>query len=181
VAAAGSGAVAPPGAGEPMSRILAHLLAGRWTLRRTFPPAALAAIEAAIREGEASHSGEVRFAIETCLDLPRLLRGTTGRERAVAAFARLRIWDTAQRNGVLVYLLLADRDIEIVADRGFDGRVAPGEWEDASRAMEEGFRAGRFDAGAVEGIRRVSALVARHFPPVAGDHNELPDAPELLD
>lgn len=164
-----------------MTRILAHLLAGRWTLRRAFPEPALLAIESAIREGEATHSGEVRFAIETCLDLPRLLRGTTGRDRAIAAFARLRTWDTAQRNGVLVYLLLADRDIEIVADRGFDGRVAPEEWEQACHAMETQFRAGRFEAGAVEGIRRVSALVARHFPTGAGDRNELPDAPALLD
>jgi uncharacterized membrane protein len=163
-----------------VKRWLRHLLTSRRALRRAFPPASLAAIEAAIRAAERTHSGELRFAVESCLDLRRLVAGTTARERALAAFARLGTWDTAQRNGVLIYVLLADRDIEIVADRGFAGRVAPEEWAAVCGAMEAEFRAGQFEAGALVGIRRAAALVARHYPPAAGDVNELPDAPVLL-
>ncbi len=164
-----------------MNRTLRHLLATRWSLRRAFPPAALAAIEAAVRAGEREHSGEIRFAIEGGLDFRHLRAGHGSRERALALFAKLRVWDTAQNNGVLIYLLLADRDIQIVADRGFAGRVRAEEWERVCRAMEAELRAGQYEAGALAGIRRVSALIARHFPPRSGDRNELPDAPAVFD
>lgn len=165
----------------PMKRILRHLLTPRARLRRQFPPAALTAIEHAIRAAEREHGGEIRFAVETCLDLRQLLAGVTARERALAAFSRLAVWNTGRNNGVLIYLLLADRDIEIVADRGFDGLVSGEEWASACRCMEVEFRAGQFEAGALAGIRRVSTLVARHFPRSPGDTDELPDAPVLLD
>lgn len=96
-------------------------------------------------------------------------------------FTQLRVWDTGRNNGVLIYLLLADRDIEIVADRGFDGRVPAAEWGEICHAMEQEFRAGRFEAGALAGVGLVSGVMARHFPPQDSDRNELPDAPVLFD
>lgn len=164
-----------------MQRVLRHLVTTRRSLRRRFPATTLAAIEAAIRAGEATHSGEVRFAVETCLDCRRLLADEAAGQRARELFARLGVWDTARNNGVLIYLLLADHDIEIVADRGFAGRVTDAEWQEVCRCMETEFRAGQFEAGALAGIRRVSALVARHFPREDGDRNELPDTPMLFD
>ncbi len=163
-----------------MTRLLSHLTTNGWSLRRRFPAYALAAIEVAIRTAERAHSGEIRFAIETCLDLRSLWAGRDAAWRAQEVFSRLRVWDTQQNNGVLIYVLLADRDIEIVPDRGFAGLVSAAEWQEACRAMEMAFRAGDFEAGALVGIRRVSALIGRHFPPSATDRNELPDRPALL-
>ena len=163
-----------------MRRTLAHLLTTRYSLRRRFPPATLAAIETAIAVAEREHAGEIRFAIETCFDLRRLWSGCAARTRAGEVFAKLRVWDTAGHNGVLIYLLLADRDIEIVADRGYDGRVTPAEWQAVCASMEAQFRAGQFEAGAIAGIRAVAALAARSFPPLPGDRNELPDPPALV-
>jgi len=162
------------------NRFWRHLLTTRFSLRRAFPPRTLAAIECAVGESEKQHSGEIRFAIETALDMPALLRGTRARDRAIEAFARLGTWDTAANNGVLIYLLLAERDIEIVADRGFEGRVSREEWQAVCDGMREAFRRGEFEAGSLEGIRRVGELIARHFPPEPGDVDELPDRPALL-
>jgi uncharacterized membrane protein len=163
-----------------MHRVLRHLFTTRWHLERSFPRATLAAIEAAIRETEKQHSGELRFAIESRLDIARLRTGLDARTRAHELFALLRVWDTHANNGVLIYLLLAERDIEIVADRGFMGKVAEAEWEAICHEMEARFRAGRFEEGTRVAIERVSELIARHFPPLPGDRNELPDAPVVI-
>lgn len=167
-------------AGERVHRALRHLLTTRWALARHFPRTTLEAIERAIRQSESRHGGELRFAIETCLDLRRLREGVSARQRAEEAFAALRVWDTEANNGVLIYLLLADHDIEIVADRGYHGRVGADEWTAVCEAMEREFRAGRFEAGALAGIAATTELMARHFPPTERDRNELPDAPVLL-
>jgi uncharacterized membrane protein len=161
-------------------RWLRHLLMTGWKLRRCFPPPTLEAIRRAIGEGERGHGGEVLFAVESCLDIRRLLAGQSARDRALEVFAELRAWDTETNVGVLIYLLLAEHDIEIVADRGFTGRVTDAEWQAVCRAMEEHLHAGRFEAGALEGIRLTSALIARHFPPRSPEPNELPDTPVLL-
>lgn len=161
-------------------RILRNLRTTRRALRRAFPPRGLDVIEAAVRQSERRHSGELRFAVETALDLPALLRGTTARERAVEAFSRLRTWDTAANNGVLVYVLLAECDIEIVADRGYNGRVGPDAWEAVCREMEQAFARGEFEAGSLGAIERITALVGEHFPPRDDDADELPDRPVLL-
>lgn len=163
-------------------RWLRHLLSGPWVLRRSFPPQALAAIEQAVRACEARHAGEIRFAVETALDPVELWRGVQPRQRAEEAFARLRVWDTEHNNGVLIYLLLADHDVEIVADRGVAGaRVPPAEWEQCCQVMEQHFRVGRFREGAVAGIEAVADVLARHGPPGPADvGNELPDRPALL-
>jgi uncharacterized membrane protein len=136
------------------------------------------AIERAIRESEKTHRGQIRFAVEATLDTLPLLRGQTARARAVEVFSHLRVWDTEHNNGVLIYLLLADRDVEILADRGIHGRVSAEAWERVCREMEAAFRAGRFEDGALAGIRAVGALLAQHFPGTGG--HELPDRPVVL-
>jgi uncharacterized membrane protein len=162
-------------------RIWRHLNTGATAVRRDFPAGTLAAIERAIAAAEARHPGEIRFAVEHSLPFAALWRGLTPRARAIQKFAELGVWDTAHNNGVLIYVLLADRDVEIVADRGVAaGRVPQAEWEQCCRVMEEHFRAGRFQQGAVAGIEAVAAVLARHpaGPPDAG--NELPDRPAVL-
>jgi uncharacterized membrane protein len=163
-----------------IGRIGRHLLRHRWQLRRSFPPAVLARIEQAIKTGEASHAGQVRFVVEGALDGAPLFRNQPARERALDLFSHLRIWDTAHNNGVLIYLLLADRDVEIVADRGIDARVGHERWEQICRAMEGAFRRGAFERGVIDGIDAVSRELAAHFPAQAGDRNELPDQPVVI-
>jgi len=162
-------------------RFFRHLATDHGSVRRRFPEAALARIEAAIAEGEKRHRGQLRFAVEPALPLPRVLRRVTPRERALEAFGLLRIWDTAENCGVLVYLLLADRDVEIVADRGIHGRVGSAAWDAVCRKMEAAFRDGRFAEGIEAGIAEINALLARHYPREGGvAGNELPDRPVVL-
>jgi len=162
------------------ARLLRHLALPRWQVRRVFPAAALERIEAEIAAAEATHAGQICFAVEGALDFGPLLAGISARERALEAFAQLRVWDTEQNNGVLVYVLLADHDVEIVADRGIDRHVGAAEWERICHAIEQDFRAGRFEAGVITGIREISAHLARHFPRTAADSNELPDRPFVI-
>jgi uncharacterized membrane protein len=161
-------------------RIGRHLVEHRWRLRRIFPPAVLARIEQAIKAGEATHAGQVRFVVEGALDGAPLLRNQPARERALDIFSQLRIWDTVHNNGVLIYLLLADHDFEIVADRGIDARVGHAGWEKICQKMEADFRSGDFERGVIKGIEAVSRELAAHFPPRSGGPNELPDAPVVI-
>ncbi|WP_076866700.1 TPM domain-containing protein [Bradyrhizobium mercantei] len=163
-----------------IKRIGKHLLEHRWRVRRAFPPRVLDAIEQAIKAGEATHSGQIRFVVEGALDGVPLFRNQPARERALDVFSHLRIWDTHHNNGVLIYLLLADRDVEIVADRGIDAKVGHAGWEAICRAMEVDFRAGRFEQGVIKGIAAVSQELARHFPHTEGGPNELPDKPVVI-
>mgnify|MGYP000951479183 FL=1 len=163
-----------------IGRIGKHLLQHRWKQRRLFPSKALARIEQAIKAGEATHAGQVRFVVEGALDGMPLFRNQPARQRALDVFSLLRIWDTQHNNGVLIYLLLADRDVEIVADRGIDAKVGTAGWEKICTAMEKDFRAGLFEHGVIEGIQQVSQLLAQHFPARPGTRNELPDAPVVL-
>jgi uncharacterized membrane protein len=146
-----------------IARIGKHLLHHRWWVRRYFPPNVLAAIEAAIKAGEATHSGQVRFVVEGALDGAPLFRGQSARDRALDIFGQLRIWDTAHNNGVLIYLLLADRDVEIVADRGIDAKIGTAGWAKMCAAMEVDFRARNFEAGAIKGSQRCRAKWRRIF------------------
>lgn len=140
----------------------------------------MAAIERAIARSETTHRGEIRFAAEAALEGRALLDGQSARERAVEAFSQLRIWDTEENNGVLIYLLLADHDIEIVADRGINAKVARGDWEKICRSMEAMLARGAFEEAIVGGVEEVSLLLARHYPPRPGGRNELPDKPVVL-
>jgi uncharacterized membrane protein len=161
-------------------RIARHLFVPEWAVGRAFPTASLADIEAAIRESERRHTGEIRFAVEAALDMWALLRGETARQRAIEVFSELCVWDTEANNGVLIYLLLADRDVEIVADRGLNRLVAAEDWEVICRQMEQDFRQGRFREGVLAGIAAVSGLLIRHFPAAGANLNELPDRPVRL-
>jgi len=163
-----------------LKRVMQHLSTGRATVRRAFPPRALEAIERTIREAEARHDGQIRFAVEAALDLSPLLAGQTARQRAIEVFSELRVWDTEHNNGVLIYLLLADRDVEIVADRGIYAQLGQETWEAICREMEAAFRNGQFEAGVLAGIRAVGEHLARHFPARGGKPNEIPDRPVVL-
>src|SRR5438045_5489672 len=131
-------------------RIGRHLLEHRWRVRRIFPPQVLSAIEQAIRAGEATHSGQVRFVVEGALDGAPLFRDQSARQRALDIFSQLRIWDTAHNNGVLIYLLLADRNVEIVADRGIDAKVGAAGWEKICKEMDTDCGGGSVDGGVIQ-------------------------------
>lgn len=163
-----------------LSRMARHLFHPRWLVARAFPRRSLDRITAAIAASETAHGGEIRFAVEGALAVPALLRGVTARQRAVQVFSDLRVWDTEANSGVLVYLLLADRDVEILADRGFNGRVEAADWEAICQEMESHFRQGDFETGVLTGITRIEALLRRHFPVSGGNANELPDRPDLI-
>jgi uncharacterized membrane protein len=147
-----------------IKRIGRHLVEHRWRVRKVFPAQVLSRIEQAIKMGEAAHSGRVRFVVEGALDGAPLLRNQPARERALDIFSHLRIWDTQHNNGVLIYLLLADRDVEIVADRGIDAKVGLAGWDRICREMQAEFRAGKFESGVINGIAAVSRELATHFP-----------------
>jgi uncharacterized membrane protein len=159
-----------------------HTFATRRELDRAFPVSTLRAIEQAIAESESTHDGEIRFAIEHALDPADVWAGKTPRQRALEVFTALGVWDTEANNGVLIYLLLADRDVEIVADRGLNGKVSGAEWTEVCAAMERELHEARHEAGALEGIRAAGRLLARHFPPRPGgrDDDELPNRPAIL-
>jgi uncharacterized membrane protein len=163
-----------------LTRIGRHLLKHHRRAQRLFPPPVLDRIEQAIKDGEATHSGQVRFVVEGSLDGAPLFRNQPVRERALDVFSHLRIWDTAHNNGVLIYLLLADRDVEIVADRGIDAKVGTTAWEAICREMETDFHAGNFEHGVIRGIEEVSRELAKHFPPHGRGSNELPDKPVVM-
>jgi len=157
-----------------------HLVTDHHSVRRAFPASALARIEQAIAAGERRHTGQVRFAVEGGLPVANVLRHQTPRERALDVFSNLRVWDTEDNCGVLVYLLLADKDVEIVADRGIHRRVGDEAWQAICRTMEVAFRQLRFEEGAVAGIAAISELLALHFPRNASGPNELPDDAVVL-
>lgn len=163
-----------------LKRLFKHLSMPAWRARRAFPKITLATIENAIRQSEAGHTGQICFVVEAALDFGPLLAGYSARERAVDVFSQLRVWDTEHNNGVLIYLLLADRDVEILADRGIAERIAPAEWEHICQTMEHAFRQGQFEQGVLAGIRRVTALLATHYPGTSQRGNELSDRPIVL-
>lgn len=161
-------------------RLLGHFFFLPGARARAFPPTVLKAIEAEIGASEKVHTGELRFAIETDLPLWAVWRGVSGRSRALEVFSNLRVWDTEHNSGVLIYLLLADHDIQIVADRGITALVDQREWDQIAQAMERAFRDGQFEQGAVAGIRAITTLLARHFPPTGNNPDELSNKPVLL-
>src|ERR1700730_1453642 len=163
-----------------ITRIGKHLLEHHWRARRIFPPKVLAAIEQAIKAGEATHSGQLRFVVEGALDGAPLFKGQSARERALDVFLPLRIWDTAHNNGVLIYLLLADRQVEIIADRGIDAKVGAAGWQKICAEMETSFRNGNFAAGVMRRTDAVSRQLAKYFPGDGAGGNELPDAPVVI-
>ncbi len=163
-----------------LGRFLRYLLVPEWLARRPFPRESLARIEAAIAASEQRHEGELRFVLEGCLPLGYALRPQGCRTRALALFSDLRVWDTVHNSGVLIYLDLLDRQVEIVADRGINARVEAHFWEEVCRRMEAAFARGEFEAGCLAAIDDITAVLQRHFPALRANPNELPDAPLML-
>jgi TPM domain len=169
-----------PEVGDTMSiqRFFQHIFATQAGVRRKFTASVLDAIEGAVKKTEALHGGEIRIAIEGALSPAEVMAGLTPHERSLQVFSHLRVWDTDANNGVLIYVLLADRQVEIVADRGFNALVTQSEWEAICQSMEQSFAREDYQSAVVGGLERVGALIARHFPAV--DRNELPDRPTIL-
>ncbi len=167
--------------GMDVKRLLRHLVTDHWSVRRAFPMRTMRAIESAIVVQEERHLGELRFAVEASLPLLDLFSGVTARQRAVEHFSRLRVWDTEHNCGVLIYLLLADRRVEIVADRGVHSRVGTAAWESICGAMQRDFAQARFEQGVIAGVQAISDVLAAHFPARgAGNPDELPNRPVVL-
>lgn len=150
-------------------------------VRRAFPTATLDAIQHAVTASEAVHRGEICFAAEGGLTLADLARGVTPRQRALEVFTRLRVWDTRENTGVLVYVQLADHAIEIVADRGLAARIDDAEWQRICAALRTRFVDGDYEAGAIAAIAAIGDVLAAHFPAVPGDNpDERPNRPVVL-
>jgi uncharacterized membrane protein len=164
-----------------LTRLLKHRWVDERDLARALPAAALQRLQDRVAASERGHSGEIRISVEAGLPWSYLRRGATPRQRAVSLFGKLGVWDTEHNNGVLIYLLLAERAIEIVADRGVARRVPQAHWDGVVAGMREAFRAGRFEDGLTAAIDAVDRVLAEHFPLAAGESNpnELPDAPDL--
>jgi hypothetical protein len=163
-----------------MKRVIKHLFATAWAVRRAFPQPVLGRIEAAIKDSEQRHRGEIRFAVEGPLEFLHVVRGLTARARALDVFSLLRVWDTEENIGVLIYVQLIDHEMEIVADRGIAKRIPQAQWEAVCHRMESAFRDGRYEEGALAGIAEVTSLLAAHFPAGRINPDELPDKPVVL-
>jgi uncharacterized membrane protein len=161
-------------------RLARHPLSFRSRLGRAFDAATRRAIQEAVEASERTHRGEIRFAVESRLDTTSVWRGESARERALELFASLRVWDTAENSGILVYVLLADRRVEIVADRGYAGEVTEEPWRDICHTIEAAYREGRFREGSVEGVHACARHAARLFPSDGSDANELADEVAVL-
>ncbi len=163
-----------------LSRFWRHVAMSPFKAARAFPAATLEAVQREVAAGEDRHSGEVCFVVEAELTTAQLWADVDSRARARELFAVQGVWNTEENNGVLVYVLLADRRVEIVADRGAALAVAESEWKAVCQRMESRFREGRYEEGAIEGVREVNALLARHFPPRGARRNELADRPVMM-
>jgi uncharacterized membrane protein len=163
-----------------IQRTIKHLLCSDRQVHKAFSPSVLQAIEQAIQASEQTHGGEIRFALEGGLDGLPLFKGQTPRERAIEVFSELRIWDTEHNNGVLIYVLMADKAVEIVSDRGIYAKEGAATWEAICQAMQTQFALGQFQAGALGGIAAVAQVIGKHYPTPNTATNDLPDAPVVL-
>lgn len=163
-----------------IKRIARHFFITKKQLKNTFPPRVLKTITEAIKSSETLHDGEIRFAIEPALDGVSLLNRKTSRERAVEIFSQLHVWDTEHNNGLLIYLLLADRAVEIVADRGIHAKVGSEQWKDICKIIEADFKVSAFETGMLTGIQSVTELLIKYFPASGPRVNELNDKPVML-
>lgn len=164
----------------PLRRTLRHWLSTRAEAERTFPPATLAAITEAITAGEQTHRGEVRLIVEKALPWPVLRAGVRGRQRALTLFADHGVWDTEENCGVLLYVNLADRTVDIVADRGIARKIDNAAWQAICDTMTAGFARGEYEAATLGALAQVNELLRRHFPANGARPNELPDRPLML-
>ncbi len=163
-----------------VGRIFKHLLTPPWLAARRFGPALSAEIGTAVDVAEQGQRGEIRFVVEGPMPFADVRRGRTARQRGADLFARLGVWDTEGNSGVLIYVQLVDRQVEILADRGIAAKVAQAEWDSICRAMEAAFKAGDYRGGALTAIRQAGRLLTEHFPAGERNPNELPDRPLIL-
>lgn len=163
-----------------IQRTIRHLTLSERRVKRAFPVAALKAIEDTIKICEAAHEGEICFVVEAALGATALLKNQSSRDRALELFSSMRIWDTEHNCGVLIYLLFADHQVEIIADRGIQATSGAQVWIRICAAMTAAFKEGRFEEGATQGIRAVAQELRSHFPNHNAQGNELPDLPILL-
>jgi len=163
-----------------IKRLCRHLFILPGIITKRFPKSSMQRIEAAIAASETLHMGEIRFAIEPNLPFLAVLGKRSAKKRALELFSQLHVWDTELNNGVLIYLLLADHDFEILADRGIHQHVGNQGWENVSQEMEALFRQGRFEAGVLHGIAKISEYLVRHYPATGARENELPNAPVII-
>ena len=161
-------------------RIAKHLLSSQSQLKNVFPAKSLHAIELAIKDNEATHQGQIRFVIESALDCHALFADQSTRERAIEVFSQQGVWDTEYNNGVLIYVLLADREVEIIADRGIYRKTGIDAWNQVCHLMEDAFKQGHYEEGAIKGIQAVGQHLMTHSPANGENKNELPDEPVLL-
>ena len=163
-----------------LKRFFRHVWMSPLIQRRQFPSATINAIERAVVAGEKTHRGQVRFVVEAELTTGQLWAGVTSRHRAIDVFSMLRVWDSEENNGVLLYVLLADRKVEIIADRGVDREVGAERWRAICKEIELRYRKNDFVAGSVIGVEKISAELAHCFPARGGEKNEQPDRPVML-
>lgn len=161
---------------------LRRLLRHRWAeaaSRRALSPQALRRVGAQVSASEQQHTGQIRVVVEASLPWSYLRRQASPRERAIMLFSKYRVWDTEHNNGVLIYLLLPEHSIEIVADRGLARHVPPQEWQGLVRQMSTRFQQLQYEEGLIQAIDAVSQRLARHFPRSGSTPpiNELPDTP----
>jgi uncharacterized membrane protein len=161
---------------DAMNRFFRHFFTTARCIDRAFPDAAMDRIEAGVTAAELGTSGQIRIGIEASLPAIAVAAGYSARERAVDVFSQLRVWDTEHNNGVLIFLLMADKDVEIVADRGIDAKVGAAAWESICKEMEALFRNGEFEAGVTLGAQRIGDHLREHFP-AQSSRNELPNRP----
>lgn len=161
-------------------RTFKHLCIPGWWARRGFDAATRAAIEAAIKDSEGRHQGELRFVTEGPLPAQALLRGQTARQRAEDLFSQLRIWDTEANSGVLIYVQLVDRRVEILADRGISHRVDPARWQSICRHMESAYAEGQWQAGSLAAISAATEILSSNYPAESNNPNELGDRPVMM-
>jgi uncharacterized membrane protein len=162
------------------SRWLKHTFILPWYWRLKFPVSVLSAIEKAVRQSETEHRGELRFAIENALAPGWVWQGMKARQRAWQVFSNLRVWDTEENSGVLIYILLADREVDIIADRGICKLVEQSEWDRIAAIMKAEYAQGRFQDGSLAGINEITKLLAKHFPADVTNMNELPNRPVII-
>ncbi len=163
-----------------IKRWFRHAFMPPWRWRMLFPKTVLGDIEKAVKHSEHQHGGELRFAVENALALGQVLQGISARQRSIEVFSNLRVWDTEQNSGVLIYVLLADREVHIVADRGIAKCVAQAEWDVVAEAMQKEYRRGDFLHGSLQGIERITVLLATYFPPGTDNPNELSNKPVIV-
>jgi uncharacterized membrane protein len=166
---------------QRIARLFRHRLVDERDTRRAIPQALVESLARRVAESERQHTGEIRVCVEASLPSSYVLREAAPRERAIAMFGKLRVWDTENNNGVLIYLLLVERAIEVVADRGLTSRVPAAEWQRIVEGMRDSFRSGRYEQGLQQAVDAVSGLLVQHFPvrDAQPNPNELPDEPSL--